>query len=129
MRKINPKNLVSFMGFLLFLLFLLVFISFLVFTPLVQAVLPKYTIIGTKLDVEANVGVMYFAGELAEFYILVSLSGNPIDVDLRELERRRLFAHEEVVANVLSTVRLKFLTILLRKEQLAKRLMAGQPGT
>ena len=30
-----------------------------------------------KFDVEVDVGSMHFAGEVAEFYILVSLSGTP----------------------------------------------------
>lgn len=46
---------------------------------------------------------------------------NPIDVALRELQRQALFGYEEDVANVLSDVRLRFFTVLLRQEQLKVR--------
>ena len=51
-------------------------------TPIVHAWLPTPPKQGSKLDVEADVGSIYFAGEIAEFYILVSLSGNPIDAEI-----------------------------------------------
>ena len=34
------------------------------------------------LDVEANVGSLHFRGEIAEFYVLVSLNGAPVDAAL-----------------------------------------------
>jgi len=35
----------------------------------------------TKLDVEVDVGSIHFNGETVEFYVLVALAGEPIDVD------------------------------------------------
>ena len=35
----------------------------------------------TKLDVEIDVGSIHFNGETADFYVLVSLAGEPIEVD------------------------------------------------
>jgi outer membrane protein TolC len=46
---------------------------------------------------------------------------NPLDVSLRASQREALFAYEDTVASALSTVRLKFYTILLRQKQLAAR--------
>lgn len=46
---------------------------------------------------------------------------NPRDVALRDLQRKVLFEYEDVVRDVLSQVRVKFFTILLRQQQLASR--------
>ena len=35
------------------------------------------------LDVEAEVGSMHFRGEMAEFYILVSLNGDPVNASVK----------------------------------------------
>jgi methyl-accepting chemotaxis protein len=40
------------------------------------------TSVRTKLDVEADVGSIHFRGEMAEFYILVSYLGKPIDAEI-----------------------------------------------
>jgi len=37
---------------------------------------------GTKLDVELDVGSMHFRGEIADFYVLFSLVGNPVDPEV-----------------------------------------------
>lgn len=46
---------------------------------------------------------------------------NPQDVFLREWQQAALFGYEDAVREVLSEVRLKFFTILLREQQLAER--------
>ncbi|MHC5055180.1 MAG: TolC family protein [Planctomycetota bacterium] len=46
---------------------------------------------------------------------------NPADVAVREAERDALFAYEDTVRWVLSNVRKKFFTILLRQQQIAER--------
>jgi hypothetical protein len=63
-------------------LFLITLIELLVLTPMVQAGLQTNPVPGTKLDITVDVGSIYFLGEKAEFYILVSLSGNPINADI-----------------------------------------------
>ncbi|MEM3699753.1 MAG: PKD domain-containing protein [Candidatus Bathyarchaeia archaeon] len=37
-------------------------------------------IIGEKIDVEVDVGVLYFKGETAEFYVITSILGQPLNV-------------------------------------------------
>lgn len=37
---------------------------------------------GAKLDVDMDVGSIHFRGEMAEFYILVSCMGEPVDADI-----------------------------------------------
>jgi len=46
---------------------------------------------------------------------------NPADVALRESQRRVLFEYEDAVRAVLSDVRLRFFTVLLREQQLGER--------
>jgi len=47
---------------------------------------------------------------------------NPADVALRESQRRVLFDYEDAVRAVLSDVRLRFFTVLLREQQLRERM-------
>ena len=56
-------------------LFLIILAELVVLTPMVQAALPIPPVPGTKLDISIDVGYIYFPGENAEFYILVSLNG------------------------------------------------------
>ena len=49
--------------------------------PTTQACVPVQPVPNTKLDVEVDVGSTYFRGEIAEFYVLVSLVGNPTDAE------------------------------------------------
>jgi predicted nucleic acid-binding Zn-ribbon protein len=49
------------------------------FVSLSQAVVTVPSEPEVKLDVEADVGSMHFKGEIADFYVLVSLSGVPTD--------------------------------------------------
>ncbi len=51
------------------------------FAPISQAWLPVPPTPGTKLDVEADVGSVHFNGEMAEFYVLVSLAGERVDAN------------------------------------------------
>jgi len=46
---------------------------------------------------------------------------NPVDVALRDVERRALFQYERVIAGILAEVRLRFFTILLKQDQLDVR--------
>ncbi len=46
---------------------------------------------------------------------------NPEDVTVRESERRALFEYEDVVSSVLSGVRKKLFTVLLRRQQIVER--------
>lgn len=46
---------------------------------------------------------------------------DPIDINLRDQQRLALFGYEQDVANVLSQVRLKFFTVLLKQQQLGQR--------
>src|SRR3989304_2079141 len=60
----------------------LLLVQFTTFVSVSQAceVPPKPEV---KLDVEAEVGSMHFRGEMAEFYILVSLNGDPVNASLK----------------------------------------------
>ena len=53
-----------------------------------------------KLDVEADVGSTHFRGETADFYVLVSLSGAPIDATVNA----SLFFDGAYFANLTSLV-------------------------
>jgi prefoldin subunit 5 len=48
------------------------------------------------LDVEADVGSIHFRGEMAEFYILVSYSGKPMDADISAM----LYYNGSLLANM-----------------------------
>ena len=48
------------------------------------------------LDVEADVGSMHFRGEMAEFYILVSYLGKPIDAEISTM----LYCNGSLLANL-----------------------------
>ena len=74
-------------------------------------------------SVTQNLGSNVMMGFLATQELLEFGKDNPIDVALRELQRRQLFSYEGVVAGSLSNVRLRFYTILLRQQQLAQRRM------
>jgi len=42
----------------------------------------KITVLQVTMDVEMDVGSVHFRGELAEFYVLVSVLGEPVDADI-----------------------------------------------
>jgi hypothetical protein len=68
---------------LLAVLFCAIFLLQLPVTVLsVQACDPIQPVPGTKLDVEADVGSIHFRGEIADFYVLFSLVGNPVDPEV-----------------------------------------------
>ena len=50
---------------------------------------------GIPLDVEVDVGSIHFAGEMVEFYILVSYKGEPVDADISATlyYNKTVFAH------------------------------------
>ncbi|MBE3116721.1 hypothetical protein IMZ68_05895 [Candidatus Bathyarchaeota archaeon] len=54
-----------------------------------------------QLDIQADVGSTHFRGEKAEFYALVSLSGNPVDVDSVKAD---LYYNGTYFANLTSSV-------------------------
>jgi prefoldin subunit 5 len=56
--------------------------------------------IPTTLNVEADVGSIHFRGELAEFYILVSCLGRPIDAEISAM----LYYNGTLLANLTSSV-------------------------
>jgi len=64
-------------------LFLIILTELVVLTPIVQAPVLTPPVPGTKLDISVDVGSIYFPGEKAEFYILVTLSGNPINAEIK----------------------------------------------
>jgi hypothetical protein len=64
-------------------LFLIIMTEFLVLTPVIQASLTTFPTLGAKLDINVDGGSLYFAGEKAEFYILVSFLGNPINAEIK----------------------------------------------
>ncbi len=72
-------------------------------------------------SVTENLGRNVMMGFMATQVLLEFGKDNPIDVALRELQRLELFNYELVLADVLSDVRLRFYTILLRQQQLAQR--------
>ena len=72
-------------------------------------------------SVTENLGHGMMMGWAATLTLLEFGKDNPVDVALRTLQRQELFGYEEVVASVLSDVRLRFFTILLRQQQLAER--------
>ncbi len=72
-------------------------------------------------SVTENLGRNIMMGFTATQVLLEFGKDNPIDVALRKLQRQELFRYEVVVADVLSNVRLRFYTILLRQQQLAQR--------
>ena len=63
-------------------------------------------------SVSENLGQNIMMGFMATQVLLEFGKDNPVDVALRELQRRELFSYEEVVANVLSDVRLRFYSVL-----------------
>lgn len=54
-----------------------------------------------KLDITVDVGSTYFRGEMAEFYILTSLSGNPIDPQTLKAD---LYFNGSYFANLTSAI-------------------------
>ena len=52
--------------------------------------------VGATLDVEADVGSIHFRGEMAEFYILVSYLGKPIDAEISAM----LYYNGTLLANL-----------------------------
>ncbi len=82
--------------------------------------LPRLTYDLTASVVE-NVGRNVSMGGRAATTLLEFGKDNPIDVVLRERQRQALFSYERTTANVLSEVRRRFFTILLRERQLAER--------
>jgi peptidoglycan hydrolase CwlO-like protein len=52
------------------------------------------------IDVEADVGSIHFRGEIAEFYILVSYSGKPIDAEISAM----LYYNGSLLANLTDSV-------------------------
>ena len=72
-------------------------------------------------SVAQNVGQHVGMGGEAIQTLLEFGKDNPIDVSLRSRQRRALFGYERDVAEVLSEVRVRFFTVLLRKGQLAER--------
>jgi len=45
----------------------------------------KITVLQVTIDVEVDVGSVHFRGELAEFYVLVSVLGEPVDANINAL--------------------------------------------
>jgi prefoldin subunit 5 len=66
------------------------------FTSGTQACTPVPSDPEVQLDVQADVGAIHFNGEMAEFYILVSLSGNPTNATVKAT----LYYDGAVFANV-----------------------------
>jgi hypothetical protein len=56
--------------------------------------------VATPLDVEADVGSIHFRGEMAEFYILVSYLGKPIDAEISAM----LYYNGTLLANLSASV-------------------------
>jgi hypothetical protein len=56
--------------------------------------------VGATLDVEADVGSIHFRGEMAEFYILVSYLGKPIDAEISAM----LYYNGTLLANLTASV-------------------------
>ena len=76
MVTLQNRRVVSF----LVILFCAIFLLQLPVTVLsTQACEPVQPVSGTKLDVEVDVGSIHFRGEIADFYVLISLVGNPVD--------------------------------------------------
>jgi hypothetical protein len=66
--------------------------------------IPKASACGTvttPLDVEADVGSIHFRGEMAEFYILVSYLGKPIDAEISAM----LYFNGTLIANLSASVK------------------------
>jgi hypothetical protein len=70
------------------------------FTSVTQGCTPVPSDPEVQLDVQADVGAMHFNGEMAEFYILVSLSGNPTDAAVNAT----LYYNGAVFANLTSLI-------------------------
>ena len=84
--------------------------------------LPRLTYDLSKASVAQNVGDNLVMGIRGIQTLLEFGKDNPVDVALRELQREALFRYEANVARVLSQVRLRFFTILLKQRQLDERL-------
>ena len=67
--------------FLSVLICALLLIQLTAFVSTTTAWIPVPPTPATKLDVYVDVGSIHFNGETADFYVLVSLAGEPIDVD------------------------------------------------
>ena len=72
-------------------------------------------------SVVQNIGQQVANGARAGMTLLEFGKDNPIDVVLRAQQRRALFLYEQDVADVLSAVRVRFFTILVKKRQLSQR--------
>ena len=81
--------------------------------------LPRLTLDLSRRSLTENVGSNVAASLHGIQTLLEFGKDNPLDVRLRELERDSLFGYEDVVAEVLSEVRLRFYTVLLKQQQLA----------
>ncbi|MEM0358308.1 MAG: PKD domain-containing protein [Candidatus Bathyarchaeia archaeon] len=57
--------------------------------------------IGQKLDVEVSVGSIHFNGEIAEFYILISYAGNPVE---NATVKATLYFNGTIYANLTSLI-------------------------
>jgi len=57
--------------------------------------------VAAPLDVEADVGSIHFSGEMAEFYILVSYLGKPIDAEISAI----LYYNGTLLANLSASVK------------------------
>ncbi|MCJ7561014.1 hypothetical protein MUO79_10430, partial [Candidatus Bathyarchaeota archaeon] len=70
-------------AFISILVCALLLVQLTTFVSISQACTPVPPKPEVKLDVEADVGSTHFAGEVAEFYVLVSLSGNPTNASIK----------------------------------------------